>query len=457
MSSQRLGLHRNWSSIHLLVRLLPIIFFQLYLWLTTILFVYGPWPWPVENPLELYSFLFAAHFSLGLGYLSGFIGKSSVAGSNKSDFKTLVSFSIILSVILYLPTVYSRTGFFVPDIYYGVTNAGDAYANAVDLSISGGEFVYVEYVRILVAPITALAVPVIMINWGVWSKGYRLMAVVLMISSVALYMAMGTNKAVADLAITLPWLILLGYFSRGIRITKTGWFRVVSVCFILLIVVGVFFSIGQAQRSGSGVVTGSFGSPLYILTNRDQLYFEVLPTPLAVFYEAITRYICQGYYALSLALKFPFDSTYGFGHSMFLLGNVVNINGLEGLMAHSYPARLEVYHGWGMYELWHSGYVWIASDVGFFGALLVVFFIGRWLCLSWRDVITVRDPRASVAFYFLVVALFYIPANNQVMQNGETFFAFYCTLVWWLLRRNGIVLWKRRTVHRKTDRNGSEE
>ena len=443
MRSQRLGLHKNWTSIHLLVRLLPIIFFQLYLWLTTVLFIYGPWPWPVENALELYSFLFAAQLSLGLGYLSGFIGKSSVAGSNKSDFKTLVRLSIVLSVILYFPTVYTRTGSFMPDIYYGIVNAGDAYANAIELSNSGGKFVYVEYVRILVAPITALAVPVIMMNWGVWSKGYRLMAVILMISSVVLYMAMGTNKAVADLAITLPWLILLGYFSRGIWITRKDWLRVISVSFLLLLIMGVFFSIGQAQRSGSGVVTGSFGSPLYILTNRNQLYFELLPTPLAVFYEAITRYICQGYYALSLALKLPFDSTYGFGHSMFLLGNVVDIKGLEGLITHSYPARLEDYHGWGMYELWHSGYVWIASDVGFFGALLVVFFIGRWLCLSWRDVITVRDPRASVVFYFLVIALFYLSANNQVMQNGETFFAFYCILVWWLLRRNGIVLWKR--------------
>lgn len=451
MQSRRLGLHKNWSSVHLFVRLLPIIFFQLYLWLTTFLFVYGPWPWPVENPLELYSFIFALHFSLGFGYLSGFIGKSSVAGSNKSDLKVLVRFSIILSVILYLPTVYSRTGSFLPNVYYGFLNAGDSYANAVELSISGGAFVYIEYVRILVAPITALAIPVIMTNWGLWGNGYRIMAVILMISSAALYIAMGTNKAVAELAITLPWLILLGYFSRGIWIGKTGWFRIFSVCVLLLLIMGIFFSIGQTQRSGSGIVTGSFGSPLYIITDRNQLYYEYLPTPLAVFYEAITRYICQGYYALSLALKLPLDSTYGFGHSMFLLGNASNFPLVDDMVTRSYPARMEAYHGWGMYELWHSAYVWIASDVGFFGVFLVIFFIGRWLCLSWRDVITVRDPRASVVFYYLTIALFYLPANNQVMQNGETFTAFYCVLVWWLLRRNGIVIRKQRSVYRMLD------
>jgi len=443
MQSQALGSHKSWTKINLLVRLLPLIFFQLYLWLTTVLFIYGPWPWPVENTLELYSFLFAAHFSLGLGYLSGFLGKSSVAGSGKDDFKVLVRYSVILSLLLYLPTVYSRTGSFIPDFYYGIVHIGDAYANAVDLSISGGKFVYIEYVRILVAPITALAIPVIMINWSTWPKGYRIMAVILMIASVALYIAMGTNKAVADFAITLPWLILLGYYSRGICITKSSWLKIVIVCCLLLLAMMVFFSLGQAQRSGSGVVTGSFGSPLYILTDRNQSYYDLMPTSVAIFYEAITRYICQGYYALSLTLKLPLESTYGFGHSMFLLGNVSNFSWLDGVMDRSYPARLEDVYGWGMYKLWHSAYVWIASDVGLWGTLLVVFFIGRWLCLSWRDVITVRDPRASVVFYFLVIAIFYFPANNQVMQNGEAFSAFYGVLLWWLMRRNGIVLWRR--------------
>jgi hypothetical protein len=115
-------------------------------------------------------------------------------------------------------------------------------------------------------------------------------------------------------------------------------------------------------------------------------------------------------------------------------------------MDRSYPARLEAVHGWGMYELWDSAYVWIASDVGFVGVLIVLFLIGRWLCLSWRDAITVRDPRAAVVFSFLVIGMFYLPANNQLMQNGETFVAFYCVLIWWLLRRNGVVLRRRESA-----------
>jgi hypothetical protein len=433
-------LYRKWSDIGVGVRFLPLISFQLYLWTSVVLFAWGPWPWPVQDPVALYSYLCLAHFTLVLGYISGFTGKTSVSGSHKGDFKNLVTVSFLIGFALYFPTVYSRTGSFLPDVIHGLMNPGAAYASAVAISQSGGEFVYAEYARILFAPISALALPIMMINWQIWPRIYRVMAVVSIVCTVSLYLAMGTNKAIADLTVALPWLILLAIASRGLRISKIGWIKIGVICALLFLLWSVFFSLGQAQREGANAVTGVFGAPLQLYAERDQLYFSILPEPMALFYEAITRYITQGYYALSLALKLPFDSTLGIGHSMFLVTNVDAELGWNDLASRSYPARLEAYYGWGMYELWDSAYVWIASDVGFIGSLVIVFLVGRWLCLSWRDAITVRDPRAAVVFYFLVLAVFYLPANNQLMQNGETVVAFYFTLGWWLLRRNGVVL-----------------
>src|SRR5690348_4650190 len=53
-----------------LVRLIPLIFFFSYLTITVLLFCFGPWPFPVENPVSLYGFLIASHLSLLVGYLS---------------------------------------------------------------------------------------------------------------------------------------------------------------------------------------------------------------------------------------------------------------------------------------------------------------------------------------------------------------------------------------------------
>ncbi len=442
MYSYELGTHKKWADIPLSIKLLPIVIFETYLCLTVLLFAFGPWPWPVSNTLQLYTFILAAHIALAVGYLTGMNGKCSKAGSDKTNLKILVRYSIIISIILYFPTVYSRTGSIYPEVFNGIKAIGEAYRHAVEISFSGGKFIYVEYTRVLVAPITALAIPIIIINWHLWPKIYRISALLLVLANVAMYLAMGTNLGVADTALTLPWLIMLGYFSRGIRITKIGWIWIISIVTVAFIGATLFFVIGLTQRYGAGTISGSFGYPLNIHTDRNQPYYALLPKQLALLYESISRYVCQGYYALSLALKMSFHSTYGLGNSMFLYREATNWFGLGSIVNQSYPSRLGSQYGWGMYRLWDTAYVWIASDVGFIGCLFVIFFIGRWLCSSWKDTLTVRDPRAAVVFYFLLIIIFYLPANNQIAQDGETFVAFYVVLIWWLVCRNGLVFKK---------------
>ena len=55
------SLRRRW--------LMPLVFFQGYLSATVWLFFYGPWPWTVDQPLELFAYLAAAQISMLVGYL----------------------------------------------------------------------------------------------------------------------------------------------------------------------------------------------------------------------------------------------------------------------------------------------------------------------------------------------------------------------------------------------------
>jgi hypothetical protein len=126
---------------------------------------------------------------------------------------------------------------------------------------------------------------------------------------------------------------------------------------------------------------------------------------------------------------------FGAGNSLFLTRNVAKMTGDEEFIEKSYPAKIEIEDGWGMYVLWHSIYPWIASDVSFPGTLVVVFFIGRIFALSWTDTLQGSNPFAVVAFAQLLTMLFYFPGNNQCLQSGEAFISFVVIMALWLYHR----------------------
>jgi hypothetical protein len=127
---------------------------------------------------------------------------------------------------------------------------------------------------------------------------------------------------------------------------------------------------------------------------------------------------------------------FGVGNSIFLTQQAVRITGIERIGTLSYPKRIEE-DGWDALGLWSSIYPWIASDVSFPGTIFVVFLIGRLFALAWFDALSGRNPFAYGMLAQFTIMLFYFPANNQTVQFGEGFTAFWVILLAWLLTRNG--------------------
>ena len=149
----------------------------------------------------------------------------------------------------------------------------------------------------------------------------------------------------------------------------------------------------------------------------------------------LTSYLTQGYYALYLSLDEPFVPMFGVGNSMFLYRNAAKLTGIDEIQDMPYPARIERRYGWDAYSDWSSIYPWIASDVSFPGTILVVFLIGRVFALSWLDTLKGANPFAVAIFAEFIIMLFYFPANNQVLQSGETLTSFVVILLLWLRTR----------------------
>src|SRR6516164_4864321 len=51
------------------VRFFPIVFFEIFLLFTIFVFIFGPWQWPVTNPVSLYAFLLINQLALFWGYV----------------------------------------------------------------------------------------------------------------------------------------------------------------------------------------------------------------------------------------------------------------------------------------------------------------------------------------------------------------------------------------------------
>jgi hypothetical protein len=431
----------------LLVQFLPILFFELYLNFTVVLFAFGPWPWPVRNPVKLYGFLAASHVALFLGYVSVLL-VARLSRLSRYENTTVRSFfstcpehrssrllivSIILNLVLLPLTFLSRTGKVLPDLRSALLNPGDAYGSARVARASG--FVVFEYVRILLAPWLFPLIPLTAFYWPGMRRKLRLGAVVAVLGLLSVSIATGTNKGIADFVLISPWLVLAAHFS-GIgnlkRRQKMSLFLLLILAFAIFV---GFFTRGQMTRQGSGALSFYTSTPgLY--ADTDNFLVGFLPFNVKVGLVALSSYLTQGYYALSLALECPFVPMFGVGNSMFLFLNFSDLFKLHSIRELPYPVRLERF-GWDAYGKWSSIYPWIASDVSFVGTLGVVFLIGLLFGLTWLDTLQGTNPLAICMFAQFLIMLFYFPANNQVAQSGEPFVSFYVLLVLWLLTRRG--------------------
>ena len=413
------------------VRLLPLILVLVYLNLTVLLFAFGPWPWPVWDGTKLYLFLAGAHLALLLGYWSA-VRRAPQGYSGRWTVQQLVFASLIVNLVLLIPTSLSRSGSGVPDIITGLTDPGSAYAQS--LALRTEETSFIEYVRIILGPLLFLLLPLTVFYWQKLARPLRMGATLGILGFLAISIAIGTNKALADFVLLLPWLVTGSYLAGVLKLNKRQKTFLMGVVALAVVFLSAFFAAGQSTRAGSGAISGYFAS-IDLSADLDSPLLRDLPETMRVGVVGLTGYLTQGYYALYLSLDEPFIPMFGIGNSMFLYRNAAKLTGLDEIEDMPYPARIERRYGWDAYGDWSSIYPWIASDVSFPGTIVVVFLIGRLFALSWLDTLKGANPFAVAIFAEFIIMLFYFPANNQVLQSGETLSGFVVILLLWLRTR----------------------
>lgn len=418
------GLRRRWLSL--------LVFFQIYLGLSVVLFFFGPWPWEVSNPGLLAAYLVAAQVFIAFGYLLAWSRvRASLTASKRQEVHAGCRFlkrALFLTFVLAIPTSLSRTGNFLPDVLGGLTETGASYAENLERLEFGNPFVFVEYLRMLLSPMLVAILPLTVIYWQRLSPVVKLVALLAIGFNVSIYLATGTNKGFADIVITLPWLLVLAIWSGAlsVRVSKLVFATALTLLFVAFL---QYFAASQLEREGGVGEFGILATGLnFIRADTGHAISLLLSDSYRIIFESLTRYIGQGYYALSLSFQIDHPTTFGLGHSMFLARNADAIFSTNYFTSGSIPGQLELVTGWGMFSLWHSIYPWLASDVGLPGALFVVGALAYLLGLAWGRSLTTLAAEWITLLYLLLVLFFYIPGNNQIFQTGETCLAFFLIL-----------------------------
>ncbi len=418
--------------------LAPIGIVQAYLWLTVAVFAWGPWVWRVENPWKVYTFLTLAHLALGFGYFHG-IREEVRIYHGRFSAGSLVSMGIWASLLIFIPTNLFRTGTIFPQVAQGLLDPGAAYDTSFYLRSGAGRSPFAEYLRFILGPLLALPIPLGIYYWKGLSWAQRVGIMFVCLSTVAMFIAMGTNKAIADMVIITPWLIGAGAAAKRFKISKRFLVSWACILGVGLTSFFLFFSAGSISRGeGAGFAVSGAMPHVDVKADMDHPLLVHASPETRVGILGLSMYLTCGYQALAMSLEEPWVPCYGVGNSYFLQRQAERILDRNDLASRTYPARLEA-HGWDSLVLWSSIYPWLASDLSFPGTILAVYWIGWLFAVLWRDVVDAGNPIAVSLLAQVLIMIFYFPANNQIMQFGEGLSAFVVTLaVWYWTRSDGM-------------------
>lgn len=396
---------------------------QTYLLVTELAFFFGPWGWHVPRLVSLLSFLVAIHLAILIGYtiaVNKLTDRSRKGAYYWHELPALpiVKTVIVIGLLLAIPTSLSRTGTLIPDVLGGLANLGAAYNENFDRVNSGNPFVLVEYVRIILSPLLIGQLALVIFFWRSLSPAWQFSASVLIIWTALTYVAVGTNKGVADLVLLLPIFLYLSKVSRGgpVRAIFTGRNIFVFGAFVIFL---MFFGQTQELRAGGVGINAVF------YTGTNLIYADPDALPLwvsdqwVIIYQSITRYLTQGYQALALSFELDRSNTFGIGNSFFLTDQADLLFGTNYFEVNNLPALLEAQSGWSRFFTWHTAYVWFASDLGYIGTIVLVGLFAYMLFTAIVRLLVDRDVLSVVFVQQLIVFFLYLPANNQVFQNGE--------------------------------------
>lgn len=429
----------------------PIIIVLLFSAGTMFLYLFGPYKYPEINRIGIVLFWAISNIMMLLGYYTGlkyYFVRSSYCCSvnntsqynqrNNFNFEKIFNFLFWIAMINSIPKFILYTGAYDLSIFsifnkatLFFTSAQEIYVQRQSLGSATGVWRYINYFVVLCGPFYWAYTPLAIFHWKTLSIKKKIGTLFIWFFYLMQYLITGTNVGFFDffLTVVIVTLVKSCLRKRSGQSVKRG--KVFLVLVVVMVILLFIFGTVMGSRIGNQYLNGgSLGKYRYTI-NEQSILFRFIPDPYKPMISYLTRYLANSYNALAFALNMPFETTYGLGHSWFLLDNLNK--GLSNfLWDRTYNMKIEEAYGFDHYSNWHTVYLWIANDVSFLGVPIILFILFFYFGRAWKCFLVENDMFSFLIFMIFAKFSYFISANNQVFQNSDTLIAFWLLFVFFL-------------------------
>ncbi len=263
-------------------------------------------------------------------------------------------------------------------------------------------------------------------NLDNWQK--KLLYLLLFFTIVVYLIGYGKQKQIADILIILVAVKFLKKFNVHKKSDKLKALLTITMVAFFIFVIGT----SLVSRYGEiGIDISNYNakvSTLYSLSS-DGFPYKYLPESLVFALGILSFYFGAGFYGLSLSINAPFTWSHFLGSS-YSVSVITKLLGIQFPYNLTYPKLVGDSTGWDESK-WHTVFAWIASDLTFTGALLFYALIGYLFARSYIFSRVYKKPVPVLLFTWIMLAIFYAPANNQVVHSpGGLLATVVISLLW---------------------------
>jgi hypothetical protein len=419
----------------------PQLLISSYLIFGFVLFLIAPFNWNIENWIFLSIYFCLMIIMLTIGFQSRL--HNVIFVSAPVNYKYAILMGTACTMAMLVPTTLLYSGKYPWQLAELLANQSEAYLTYQEKlrASTSSDRAPVAIFRAILHPLVFAVLPLTIIHWNKLSSLLRLCAVIVIVSAIITSLARGTDRETSDIILLVFSSWLVAYFRKKNNSTENFELQKKSknytkksllavMFFISMISAYAFFVERKLARYNGNFFAACVGSDQDICLTNAAVNMSWVGD-WGIFAIGITAgYMSAGYYGLNLAMGLDFQSTYGTGFSPLVVRFYESLTGDSSMYLNSYTYRMRAL-GWSDEYTWSTLMVWFANDVGFFGALIVLFFLSMLFGAAWRDAVLAKDDRAAIVFVLLFIMFIYLPANNQIGQTLDLSFAFLFWLFCW--------------------------
>lgn len=432
------------------IRTMPLILTMAYLFTLLALFLVWPINWQIFHAADwarLIAYVLACYGLIAAGYMLATGPVRRVAEPFKYTEHVIIAGAVAAFVLLF-PISRVYTGRWPWEIMSVIGQQGEAYKNLQEqLDQTTGQRGLVALVRAVFSPLTFAVIPLGLVHWArlTWSqRGFIALSVLV---TIMISLLRGTDREFADLVIVSLGALMIAIArsksetSGAIMVFIRRYWPVVIVGVLFVTMAASLFTERKSERLG-GIEnrTAACVNTSNICADIDAPLIRWMPLEARFATSLFILSSASGFYGLEIAMEKDFRPTYGVGHSPAALAVYELLTGDREMARRTYTYR-NGFEGWSELNYWSTLMTWIANDLGFPGTLAAMLFLGWIFGRTWRSATTGNSDAAAVLFCALMITMFYLTANNQLLGSYDGYFVVAAWALLWLVeKRHQVVM-----------------